>query len=70
VLAQRRHVHSHHRQPKVQVRAEAAAIDFFAQVAVAGRDHPGVDAARAIRPERLDLAPLERPEQARLQLER
>jgi hypothetical protein len=69
-VAQRRHLHREHRQPVVEIDAEAAGLGLAAEVAVGRGDdarprHPGLRLADA-----LVLAVFQHAQQLRLELER
>ena len=55
-----------HREPVVEIRAKAAALDLLLQVAVRGREHPHVDVERLASAETPYLAGLERAEEVAL----
>src|SRR6185312_4134743 len=67
-LAQGRHAHAQHRQAMIGVLAEAALAHLALEIAVGGGDDAYVDLAISRGAERLDLAPLERAQEARLQV--
>src|SRR5258708_24881843 len=60
----------HDTQAIKQIAPKAAALDFDLEWAVGSRDHPYVDAPRAVVPDRLEGALLEHAEQLALVLER
>jgi hypothetical protein len=69
-LPQRRQVHLDHREPVVQVAAEAALGDLADHVAVGRGHHPHVVALGLARAERDDLAGLEHAQELGLQRDR
>src|SRR5688500_2415873 len=68
-LAQRRHLQRQHREPVVQVDAEAALLHRLAQVAVGGRDDPGARYTLLGLAQALVFAVLDHPQQLRLHLD-
>src|SRR5262245_3503766 len=69
-IAQRRQHDREHTKTIKQIEPEAAFGDFPLQIAVGGRDHPDVDAARDIVAHALELAFLQHAQQLRLEIER
>ena len=67
-LPERRDAEDDPPQAEVEVLAEAAGPRVRQEVAVGRGDHPDVDAGRAGRPDRPDLAAREEPEQGGLRL--
>ena len=61
---------AHDREPEVEVRAEGAAVDLLAQVAVGGGDDAHVDLRGCVGADAAHLARLEHAQQLRLQRQR
>ena len=66
-IAHRRHLDVHDRQAEIEIFAEGALVDLFAQVAIGCREHADIDLVRAIAADALDLALLEHAQELGLQ---